>query len=181
MLGAGAEPAHEQRHHQQGEARAGAGQAIAGPGERGAEREHRRGPQPLGEQRGGDLETGHGAGEQPAQQSELRVAEPELLLPDRQHDVDEIGVTVVQRMRAAGDAGGAALVALDCQVGGRLIDELVAGDAHGAPALDSRSTKALLMKEMTGSPRWLTPVLRHDTTPHPGRLASGRISITSVE
>src|SRR5262249_52589048 len=90
---------------------------------------------------------GHGAGEQPAQQPELGVAEPELLLPDRQHDVDQIGIAVVQRVRAA-----------------RLL----------------RSTKALLMNEITGSPRWFTPTLRTKMMPQPGRLFKGRISTTSV-
>ena len=68
-------------------------------------------PKPLGQQPGGNLEARHGAGEEAAQQAELRIAEPELRLPDRQQHVDEIGVAVVQRVRAAGDAGGAALVA----------------------------------------------------------------------
>jgi len=179
MLDAGAEPADEQRDHEQAEARARAGEAIAGAGERGAERQHRRRAHALGDEPGGNLEAGHGAGEQPAQQPELGVTKPELLLPDRQHDVDQTAVAVVQRMRGAGDAGGAAFVALGRQRV-RLAHRL-AGDAHGDCGSRSlRSTKALLMNEITGSPRWFTPVLRTKIMPQPGRLASGRISTTSV-
>src|SRR5262245_32839345 len=179
MLSAGAEPADEQRDDEQAEARARAGKAIAGAGERGAERQHRRRAEALGDEPGGNLEAGHGAGEQPAQQPELRIAKPEFFLPDRQHDVDQIGVAVVQRMRGAGDAGGAAFVALDRQRV-RLAHRL-AGDAHDACGSRSlRSTNALLLTEITGSPRWFTPVLRTNIMPQPGRLDKGCISTTSV-
>src|SRR5262245_37707454 len=179
MLGAGAEPAEEQGDDEQAEARARAGEAIAGADERGAERQHRRRAEPLGDEPGGNLEAGHGAGEQSAQQPELRIAEPELLLPDRQHDVDQTAVAVMQRMRAAGDAGGAAFVALGRRRV-RLAHRL-AGDGHDAcDSRSLRSTKALLMNEITASPRWFTPVLRTKIMPQPGRLASGRISTTSV-
>src|SRR5262249_44046641 len=111
--------------------------------------------------------------EQRGQQPELRIAKPELLLPDRQHDVDQIGVAVVQRMRAAGDAGGAAFVALSRQRV-RLAHRL-AGDAHGDCGSRSlRSTKALLTNEITGSPRWFTPVLRQKIIPQPGRPGKSR-------
>ena len=172
-------PADEQRDHEQAEARARAGETIAGADERRAERQHRRRAHALGDEPGGNLEAGHGAGEQPAQQPELGVTKPELLLPDRQHDVDQIGVAVMQRMRGAGDAGGAALVTLGRQRV-RLAHRL-AGDAHDARGSRSlRSTKALLMNEITASPRWFTPVLRTKIMPQPGRLSSGRISTTSV-
>ena len=137
MLGAGAEPADEQRGHQHGEAGAGAGQAIAEAGERGAEREHRGGAQPFGHQACRNLEARHGAGEQAAQQPELGIAEPELPLPDRQQDVDEIGVAVVQRVRPAGDGGGAPLVALGGEPGGILLEQIFAGRAHDADASKS--------------------------------------------
>src|SRR5260370_25645167 len=179
MLGAGAEPADEQRDHEQAEARARAGEAIAGADERRAERQHRRRAHALGDEPGVNLEAGHGAGEQPAQQLELGVTKPELLLPDRQHDVDQTGVAVMQRMRAAGDAGGAAPVALGRQRV-RLAHRL-AGDGHDAGDCRSlRSTKALLTNEITASPRWFAPVLRTTIMPQPGRLSSGRISTTSV-
>ena len=113
MLRARAHAADEERDDQEPEAGARAGQAVAGAGKRGAEREHRGRTQAFGDEPGGNLQAGHGAGEQRAQQPELGIAEPELLLPDRQHDIDQVGIAVVQRMRTAGDAGGAALVALD--------------------------------------------------------------------
>src|SRR5262249_19649007 len=119
------------------------------------------------------------AGEQSAQQPELRIAEPELFLPDRQHHVDQIGVAVVQRMRGAGDAGGAAFVALGRQrlrLAHRLPGD--APDACGSRSL--RAAKGLLLTEIPASPRWFTPVLRTKIMPQPGRLASGRISTTSV-
>src|SRR5262249_52620507 len=170
----GAEPADEQRDKEQAEARARAGEAIAGADERRAVRQQRPRAEPLGDEPRGNLEAGHAAGEQSAQQPELGVTKPELLLPDRQHDVDQTAVAVMQRMRAAGDAGGAAFVTLGRQRV-RLAHRL-AGDAHGA----RRSTKALLMTEITASPRWFTPVLRTKIMPQPGRLSSGRISTTSV-
>ena len=43
--------------------------------------------------------------------AERRVSQREFRLPQRQHDVDEIGVAIVQRMRGAGDRSGAPLVA----------------------------------------------------------------------
>ena len=52
--------------HEQPEARAGAGKAIAGAGERRAERQDRRRAETLGDQPGGNLKAGHGAGEQRA-------------------------------------------------------------------------------------------------------------------
>ena len=37
-----------------------------------------------------------------------------------------------------------------------------------------------LMKEITGSPRWLVPVLRMVIKPQSGRLLEARVSMTSV-
>ena len=112
MLRAGAEAADDQCHHQHGEAGTGAGQQIADAGERGAERQDGRRAEPLGQQRGRDLEARHGAGKQAAQQAELRIAESELGLPDRQQHINEIGVAVVQCVRAAGDCRSTPLVTL---------------------------------------------------------------------
>jgi hypothetical protein len=95
MLDARAKATDEQGYHEEAEASARAGKAITGSGERRAERQHRCGAEPLGDQSRGNLESGHRAGKQAAQQPELRVAEPELLLPDRQHDVDEISIAVM--------------------------------------------------------------------------------------
>src|SRR5262249_21205686 len=179
MLHARAEAADEQGDHEEAEADARTRQAIPGSRERRAERQYRCGAEALGDQPGGNLETGHGAREQPAQQPEFGVAEPELLLPDGQHDVDQIGVAVMQRMPAAGDAGGAALVALGRER--RRLTQPLAGGAHDACGSRLlRSTKALLMNEITDSPRWFTPTLRTTMMPQPGRLFKGRISTTSV-
>src|SRR5262249_54917779 len=107
------------------------------------------------------------------------IAKPELFLPDRQHDVDQIGAAVVQRMRGAGDAGGAAFVALGRQ---RVrLAHRVAGGAHDAcDSRSLRSAEALRRKETPASPHCVTPVCRTKTMPQPGRLPSGRISTPSV-
>ena len=63
-------------------------------------------------QPGGNLERGQRAGKASAQQPDLAVADAELLLPDRQHHIDEIGVAVVQGVHAAGHAERAALIGL---------------------------------------------------------------------
>jgi hypothetical protein len=44
-----------------------------------------------------------------------------------------------------------------------------------------RSTNAALMKEITVSPFWFSPLLRIEIKPHFGRLLEGRLSITSVK
>src|SRR6266478_7682882 len=141
MLDARAEAADEQGDDEEAKARARASEAIAGAGEGRTERQHRRGAETLGNQPGGNLESCHGAGEQPAQQSEFCVAEPELLLPNRQHDVDQVSVAVVQGMRTAGDTGGAALLAL----GRRRVwlAQRPARDAHDpcGPRSDRKSTR----------------------------------------
>src|SRR5260370_17538032 len=179
MLDARAEAADEQGHDEEAKARARASEAIAGAGEGRTERQHRRGAERLGKEPGGNLESCQGAGEQPAQQSELCVAEPELLLPNRQHDVDQVGVAVVQGMRTAGDTGGAALLAL-----GRRRVWLAQRPARNAPdpcgPRSRHATKTLLMNDITGSPRSFTPVLRTEIMPQPCRLLPGRVSTTSV-
>ena len=134
MLRAGAEPADQKRDHQGPEAHAGAGDQIADARQRCAQRQHQRQAKPLREQRGWNLESRHGAGVAGAQQTERRIADAELGLPERQHDVDQIGVAVVQRMCAARHAERAALVGLaDGRVGrrGRMRRRL--RRAHAAP------------------------------------------------
>src|SRR5258708_30079835 len=167
MLDARAEAADEQGHDEEAKARARASEARAGAGEGRTERQHRRGAETLGNQPGGNLESCHGAGEQPAQQSEFCVAEPELLLPNRQHDVDQVSVAVVQGMRTAGDTGGAALLAL----GRRRVwlAQRPAGDAHDPCGPPPRHpTKTLLMNDITAPPCWFTPVLQTEIMPPPG-------------
>jgi hypothetical protein len=80
----------------------------------------------------------------------------------------------MQRMRAAGDSGCAALLASRL----RSFDRLTARNSHDRSAC--LSTKAELMNDNTGSPRWLVPVLRDVMIPHSGRLADGRSSTISV-
>ncbi len=126
MLGAGAEPADDQRHEQKRKARARAGETIAKPRQRSPAGQHHRRSQALRHETSGDLKRRHGAGEQTAHQAELRIAETEFGLPDRQHYDDEIGVAVMQRMRPAGDAGGAALLASRL----RPFDRLTARNSH---------------------------------------------------
>src|SRR6185437_6022648 len=167
-------------------------------GKRSSEREHRSGTQTFGDEPRGNLQAGHGAGEQRAQQPELGKAQPELPLPDRQHHVDEVGIAVVQRMGAAGDTGGATLVALDGKPAlavHRWIERRPARDTHLAalisphssrtahgvgPPASLRSTNTLLMNEITCSPCWFTPVLCMEIMPQAGWLFKSRVSITSL-
>src|SRR5258705_9677513 len=177
MMRAAAGAAVGQRHEQQREAHARASETIAKPRQRGPASQHHWCTQTLREETGRDLKRRHGAGEQTAHQAELPIAEPEFSLPDRQHHNDEIGVAVMQRMCPAGNASGAALLTSRP----RPFDRLTARNCHDRftyPCL--RSTKAELMNDNTGSPRWLVPVLRAVMIPHSGRLADGRSSTTSV-
>ena len=94
-----------------------------------------------------NLEAGQRPGKHRLHQTECGKAEPEFVLPDRQHHIDEIGIAVVQRMRAAGDADArrsssfalaGAIAALRSCFTGR------------------RSTNVVLTNEITGSPCWLS-------------------------
>ena len=53
----------------------------------------------------------------PAQHAERRIIEAEFGLPQRQHDVDQVGIAVVQGMGHGGDRSGPPLVGreLPCQ------------------------------------------------------------------
>ena len=121
---------------------------------------------------GRDLEARHRAGEHAAQRADRRIAQAELRLPDRQHHDDEIGVAVVQRMRAARGTHRAPLFAARAFRG-----RAIGGGAHAAPG--RRSTKPEPMNESTGSPFWFVPVLRANTMPQPGRVLVTRFSTTS--
>src|SRR5439155_25399095 len=159
---------------QKRKARARAGDTIAKPCQRRSASQHHWRAQTLSNESSRNLKRRHGAGEQTAHQPEFPIAEAEFGLPDRQHHNDEIGVAVMQRVRPAGDASGAALVASRF----RLFDRLAARNCHYRSAC--RSTKAELTNESTGSARWLVPVLRAVMIPHSGRLADGRSSSISV-
>ena len=177
MLRAGAEASHKQRRRKQADAAAETGEAIADAGKRGAEREHQRRTEAFGQKAGGNLKTGHRAGEHGLHQPERGKAEAEFLLPDRQHHVDQIGITVVQRVGAAGDAERAPLLGFAMR--GRLRIGVAGGNRHCLPGL--RSTKMVLTNESTVSPFWLTPPARVVISPKPGRLLETRVSITSLE
>ena len=110
MLRAGADSTDEQRAEQHRKTGTGAGQAIAEAGQRGAERKHDRAADPFGKQAGGNLQAGHGADEHAAQHAERRIVETKLRLPQRQHDVDQVGIAIVQRMRHRRDRRRSALV-----------------------------------------------------------------------
>ena len=134
MLGAGAKPADRERDKQRRKTSAGAGQAIAESGQRSAKRQHRGGAEPLRQKRSRNLHARHRAGEDGAQQAERRVGQAEFGLPKRQHDVDQIGVAVVQRVSGARDGGGAPLVAGQLSGTGR---KYVPGQpAHKSPSIN---------------------------------------------
>src|SRR5215470_9933354 len=130
MRSAGAEPADNERHKQKRKARARASETIAKPRQRSPAGQYDRRAQTFSNEPGGDLKRRHGAGEQTAHQAKLAIAEPEFGLPDRQHHDDEIGVAVMQGMRAAGDTSGAALFAP--RLG--LFDRLAARNRHDRPS-----------------------------------------------
>ena len=88
-----------QAHQAAGEA----GERVAAGGQRGADRENDAPVHPLDEPAGGKLERRHRAGVKPAQRGQHPVAQAEFGLPERQQDVDQVGVSVVQRMRGSGD------------------------------------------------------------------------------
>src|SRR5262249_45918594 len=110
------------------------------------------------------------AGEHRFHEPKRGETESEFALPDRQHHIDKIGVTVVQRMRTAGDAERAAFILLGARVPNR--------NSHSFTG--RRSTNVVLMKDITGSPRWLTPIERTVSKPRFGRLSDTRASITSL-
>src|SRR6185503_9631702 len=122
----------------------------------------RRRADALGEETGWHLEAGERAGEHRLHQAERGETEPELALPDRQHHVDQIGVNVLQRVRAAGDRHRPTF--------------LLATAQRRSPR---RSTKVALRKEITSSPFWFVPVVRSVISPKPGWLSEARVSATS--
>ena len=145
MLRARAEPDQKQHRDQRPETAGEQRQTIGKSRERRPAGEHQRRAEPLAQHAGGDLEARHRAGEHAAQRADRRIAQPELRLPDRQHHDHEIGVAVVQRMRAAGDTHRAPLFAAPAFRG-----RAIGGGAHAAPG--RRSTKPEPMKESTVSP-----------------------------
>jgi hypothetical protein len=74
---------------------------------------------PVGDHTRRHLEAGHRADVKRAQQADRRVVEPELRLPQRQQHVEQIGVPVMQHMRATGDRHRAPLRRCDPAQRGR--------------------------------------------------------------
>ena len=140
MLRARPQSADQQRDDEHGIARARSGEAIAEPGERGATGKDRGSAKLPGQHACRNLKDGHRSGEQAAQQANRGIAQAEFDLPDRQHHINQIGIAVVQRMRARSDAEGAALVR---RVGTRL------GLRNGAHGANPHGTNAVLTKEIT--------------------------------
>ena len=156
MLRARAHAADKERNGQEPETGARAGQAVAGAGKRSSEREHRGRTQTFGDEPRGNLQAGHGAGEQRAQQPELGKAQPELPLPDRQHHINEVGIAVVQRVGAAADGGGAALVALERKPAlavHRRIEHRLARDTHLAVLMSQHSSRTTHVAALMASAR----------------------------
>ena len=116
------------------------------------------------------MEASQRTGKNRLHEAKRSEAETELALPDRQHDVDEICVTVMQGVRATGDAERSALF-LFCA-------SRRDGCGHGVTG--RRSTKVVLMNDSTVSPCWLMPVEWMLSSPTPGRLSETLASITSL-
>ncbi len=74
------------------------------------QRKYRGHAETLGRNTGRNLQARHGAGEDAAECAESRICQAEFGLPQRQQDVDEIGVTVVQCMVEAGNRSSATLL-----------------------------------------------------------------------
>src|SRR5262249_36071903 len=109
--------------------------------------------------------------------ADRRIGEAELGLPDRKQHVDEVGVAVVQRMRAAGDAERAALLLRFGKDRGWVGD-----DGHPktlAHVFVRRSANFAPTNENTSSPCWLVPVLSATISPQPGWRVASRSSFTS--
>src|SRR5689334_10787985 len=170
MLRAGTKPADEEGGNQGGNSGGQPDEDIAETGQRRTEREYGRGAKTLGQKARGNLKTGKRAREHGFHDAERGETQSEFALPDRQHHVDEVGIAVVQRMRAASDSERAALILLG------------AGGRGGCRHLFTgrRSTKVVLTKDITSSPCWLTPVERTVSKPRFGRLSETRVSITSL-
>src|SRR5262245_49863833 len=175
MLGTGAEPTDEQGSYQKCDTVAEAGQDITQSGKHGAEGEDRRRTETCGQKARRDLKAGQRARKHGLHESERGEAEPEFTLPDRQQNVDEVGISVMQRMRAAGDAQRAPLLGFSRR---RDLFDALDGGAHVSH--DRRPTKLVLTNDIITSPFWFTPVDRNVNSPCRGRLRETRVSITSL-
>ena len=109
MLRTCAEAANKQGRDENRDAGAETGKHVAEPCERSTERQDRRGTETFGHKARRNLEASQRSGKNRSHQPERGKAETELALPDRQHDVNEIGVPIMQGVRAAGNAESAPL------------------------------------------------------------------------
>src|SRR6185369_15416815 len=130
MLRACAEAADKQRRDKTRDTTAEASKNVAKSCECGTERQHRCGAETFSNKTRRNLEAGQRTRKDCSHQPQRRKAETEYALPDRQHHVDEIGVAVMQCMRATGNAKGTALRGL--RRNGIRHRRVVRGRAHGA-------------------------------------------------
>src|SRR5215510_12659108 len=142
MLRTRAKAADEKRNNQSDDTTAQPGKNIAKTGQRRAEGKHGGSTKTFGEKARGNLKAGKRAGEHCFHEPKRGKAETEFGLPDRQHHIDEIGIAVVQRMRAAGDPERAAFIVLGARGRG----------GNGHLFTGRRSTKVVLTKDITSSP-----------------------------
>src|SRR5215475_11650292 len=104
VLGACPKAANEQRSHKKSHTVAEPGQDVSDTGERCAKRKNSLRTEPLGDQSRRNLAAGESPGKNCFHEPKRSKAKAEFALPERQHNVDEVGVAVVQGMCAAGNA-----------------------------------------------------------------------------
>ena len=139
MLRARSEPGTEERGHEKAYPRARACQAVADARQCRSQRQNGSRAKTLGEKARWNLEACHRPGEQRAEQAELRIADPELLLPQRQQHVDQIGVSIVKRVGAKRHARHPTLSAPrrnGCRI---LMQTVRVSDGHVHLACDTRT------------------------------------------
>ena len=103
--------ADKERAEQHREGGAQTRQTITDTGKRGAKRQHERRAKSLRQVACGNLQNCHGADERAAEEPERGIGQAKFGLPQWQHDVDEVGIAVMQCMGDARDRGRAPLLA----------------------------------------------------------------------